>query len=203
MTKSNKSATKSNKSATKSNKYATKSKQSATKSKKMVKTKSKKNKNMPKLKRMTKKRMKKIQTKNTNSINIDNTGTTEILYAEGNQSPKKTVFEWNGNYDGKNAKIHMDLDVNGKKTKTDLKLSNHDLMNILGSTNVIDRPIDQRLQSLDEDLSNMYPSKPVFIDTGDMPEEMPEEMPLEIPFEPKIIIISNSDPNSKRKRSIK
>ena len=184
----------------------TKSKKSATKSKKFA-TKSKRNKNIPKLKRMTKKRTK-------NSINIDNTGSTEIFYTEGKHSPKKTVFEWNGNYDGKNAKIHMDLDVNGKKTKTDLKLSNQDLMNILGSTNVVDRPIDQRLQSLDEDLSSMYhmpmpmpmplqSRKPVFIDTGDMPEmPMPLEM-SEMPLEPKIIIISNSDPNSKRKRSIK
>ena len=87
----------------------------------------------------------------------------------------------------------MDLDIDGKKTKTDLKLSNQDLMNIIGSTNVVDSPIDQRLQMLDEDLSNMYPIKPVFIDTGDMPEEMFEK--------PEIIIIPTS--NSKGKRSIK
>ena len=158
-----------------------------------MKTKSKKNKHIPKLKkeRITKKRMTKKRMKKTNNINIANTGSTKILFTEGNQSPKKTVFEWSGNYDGKNAKIHMDLDIDGKKTKTDLKLSNQDLMNIIGSTNVVDSPIDQRLQMLDEDLSNVYPSKPVFIDTGDMPEEIFEE--------PKIIIISNS----KGKNSIK
>ena len=161
----------------------------------MVKMKSKKNKHIPKLKkkRMTKKRMTKKRMRNTNNINIDNTGSTEILYTEGKNSAKKTVFEWSGNYDGKNAKIHMDLDIDGKKTKTDLKLSNQDLMNIIGSTNVVDSPIDQRLQMLDEDLSNMYPIKPVFIDTGDMPEEMFEK--------PEIIIIPTS--NSKGKRSIK
>ena len=134
------------------------------------------------------------RSKKSDYINIDNTGSTEVVYTEGKLSPKKTVFEWNGNYDGKNAKIHMDLDVDGKKTKTDLKLSNQDLMNILSSNNVVNRPIDQRLQSLDKDLSSMYPMASVH------PGEMPmNDMPMPMPLEPEIIIIS--EPNSKRKRS--
>ena len=127
------------------------------------------------------KKQNKISKKNI--INIDNTGLTEFIYKEGKQSPKKTVFEWNGNYDGKNAKIHMDLDINGKKTKTNLKLSNQDLMNILGSTNVVEQPLDQRLQLLDTDLSGMYPNTPapVFIHSGEMP------MPLNMSLENEII----------------
>jgi hypothetical protein len=156
------------------------------KKKKRTRTRTNKNKNIK-------------RSKNPDYINIDNTGSTEVVYTEGKLSPKKTVFEWNGNYDGKNAKIHMDLDIDGKKTKTDLKLSNQDLMNILSSNNVVNRPIDQRLQSLDEDLGSMYPSAPVIIHPGEMPmNEMPmNEMPM--PLEPEIIIIQNS--NSKRKRS--
>jgi hypothetical protein len=111
--------------------------------------------------------------KKENSIKIDNTGLTEFIYKEGKQSPKKTVFEWNGNYDGENAKIHMDLDMDGKKTKTDLKLSNKDLMNILASTAAVNQPLDERLQALDNDLSVVYPSNPVIIHSGEMP------MPLE------------------------
>ena len=95
----------------------------------------------------------------------------------------------------------MDLNVDGKKTKTDLKLSNQDLMNILSSNNVVNRPIDQRLQSLDKDLSSMYPM--ASIHPGEMPmNEMPMNempMPMPMPLEPEIIIIS--EPNSKRKRS--
>ena len=111
--------------------------------------------------------------KKENSIKIDNTGLTEFIYKEGKQSPKKTVFEWNGNYDGENAKIHMDLDMDGKKTKTDLKLSNKDLMNILASTAAVNQPLDERLQALDNDLSVVYPSSSVIIHSGEMP------MPLE------------------------
>ena len=62
-----------------------------------------------------------------NYIHIDNTGLTKVMYTQGNQSPKKTIFKWDGKYDGKNANIHMNLNVDGKKTHSDLKLSNKDL----------------------------------------------------------------------------
>jgi hypothetical protein len=92
-----------------------------------------------------------------NYINIDNTGLTKVIYTEGNKSPKKTIFKWDGKYDGKNANIHMNLNVDGKKTHSDLKLTNNDLMKILGA-NVVDKPIDKRLELLDESVSNMYAS---------------------------------------------
>ena len=79
-----------------------------------------------------------------NYINIDNIGSTKIIYTEGNKPPKKTVLKWDGNYDGKKADIHMNLDVDGKKRKTELKLTNDELMKILGA-NVVNKPIDERL----------------------------------------------------------
>jgi len=95
-----------------------------------------------------------------NYINIDNIGSTKIIYTEGNKPPKKTVLKWDGNYDGKKADIQMNLDVDGKKRKTELKLTNDELMKILGA-NVVNKPIDERLQLLDEDVSKMYAlSKP-------------------------------------------
>jgi hypothetical protein len=101
----------------------------------------------------TKKRVKHDK----NYIHIDNTGLTKLMYTEGNSSPKKTIFKWDGKYDGKNANIQMDLNVDGKKTHSDLKLSNKDLMQIL-SANVVNKPIDRRLELLDEPISNMYSS---------------------------------------------
>ena len=65
-----------------------------------------------------------------NYIHINNTVSTNVMYTQGNRPPKKTTFKWDGKYDGKNANIHMDLNVNGKNTKSNLKLSNKDLMKI-------------------------------------------------------------------------
>jgi len=107
-----------------------------------------------------------------NKINIDNTGQTELIYKEGNKSPKKTVFKWDGNYDGNNANIHMNLDVDGKQTKSDIKLSNEDIMELL-SQNTINKSLDQRL---DDDFNNtMFQNQPP-VYTGEMPGEIPGQM---------------------------
>jgi hypothetical protein len=94
-----------------------------------------------------------------NYINIDNTGLTKVIYTEGSKSPKQTIFKWDGKYDGKDAIVHMNLDVDGKKTKSNIKLSNDELMKILGA-NVVDKPIDQRLESFDENVSNIFSPYP-------------------------------------------
>ena len=137
-----------------------------------------------------------------NYIHINNTGSTNVMYTQGNRPPKKTTFKWDGKYDGKNANIHMDLNVNGKNTKSNIKLSNKDLMKIL-SANVVDKPINQRLESFDEDVSNIYSSSmpmsshpilileqepqmimatssnvPVFVNEMPMPMSMPMSSPL-------------------------
>jgi hypothetical protein len=94
-----------------------------------------------------------------NYVNIDNTGSTKIIYTEGNNAPKQTILKWDGKYDGKDAIVHMNLDVDGKKTNSNIKLSNDDLMKILGA-NVVDKPIDQRLESFDEDFGSMFSPYP-------------------------------------------
>ena len=126
-----------------------------------------------------------------NYIHINNTGSTNVMYTQGNRPPKKTTFKWDGKYDGKNANIHMDLNVNGKNTKSNLKLSNKDLMKIL-SANVVDKPINQRLESFDEDVSNIYSSS--------MPLSMSSSLssPLSSPIlileqEPQMIMATSSN----------
>ena len=121
-----------------------------------------------------------------NYIHIDNTGLTNVMYTQGNRPPKKTTFKWDGKYDGKNANIHMDLSVNGKNTKSNLKLSNKDLMKIL-SANVVDKPINQRLESFDEDVSNIYSSS--------MPSSMPmSPMSSSMPMSSHPILILEQEP---------
>jgi len=155
-----------------------------------------------------------------NYIHIDNTGLTKVMYTEGNKSPKKTIFKWDGKYDGKNANIHMNLNVDGKKTQSDLKLSNNDLMKIL-SANVVDKPIDRRLESLDEHVSNVYASPlssqmmilaeepqiipspsnvPVFI--NEMPEEK-EQIMIISSASPSISPSHSSSPSKKGKKKSK
>jgi len=148
--------------------------------------------------------------KNQNYINIDNTGLTKVIYTEGNQPPKTTVFKWDGKYDGKNANIHMNLDVDGKKTNSNLKLSNDDLMKIIGA-NVVEKPIDQRLQSFDEDISNIYSPSSMMI-LAQEPQMMSPMMqpmmshqssiPVFIDEMPESIII-DSPSSSKKKKSKK
>lgn len=108
-------------------------------------------------------RKNKSNMKSANKINIGNTGLTELIYKEGNKSPKKTVFKWDGNYDGKNANIHMNLNVDGKQTKSDIKLSNEEIMELL-SQNTVDKSLDRRL---DDDFNNILNQPPVYM--GDMP----------------------------------
>ena len=145
-----------------------------------------------------------------NYINIDNTGLTKVMYTEGNHSPKKTVFKWDGKYDGKNANIHMNLNVDGKKTHSDIKLSNSDLLKILGA-NVVDKPIDHRLESLDETVSNMYAS-PLSSSSSVMILEKepqmimssPSSVPVfvdEMPEDQKQMMIVSAPSNKSKKRS--
>ncbi len=111
-------------------------------------------------------------------ISIHNIGSTEVIFKEGNLSPKKTTFKWNGNYDGNNAKIHMDLNVDGKQTKTDINLSNNQIKELLGATKVVDQPLDQRL--IDD-----------FIMT---PQSMPKEQIFISPLSASNMPVFMSDP---------
>lgn len=160
-------------------------------------TKSKKTKS---LKKRTKGKTRKRVMHDKNYLRINNTGLTKVIYTEGNQSPKKTVFKWDGNYDGKNANIHMNLDVDGKKTHSNLKLSNNDLMKIIG-TSVVDKPIDQRLELLDEDVTNILsPSMMILAEEPQMMLQPSSNVPAfinEMPEE-QIMILSSPSHSSKK-----
>jgi hypothetical protein len=152
----------------------------------------------------TKKRVKHDK----NYIHIDNTGLTKFMFTEGNKSPKKTIFKWDGKYDGKNANIHMNLNVDGKKTHSDLKLTNNDLMKIL-SANVVDKPIDKRLELLDESISNMYASPSPMMILAQEPQMImppPSNVPVfinEMPEEQEQIMIVSSPSLSSFKKGKK
>ncbi len=79
-----------------------------------------------------------------NKVQIKNLGSTEITYKENNKSPKRTSLKWNGNYDGNIAKINVSINDNGKKKKSQIKLTNDEIMSIFSSP-VDATPIDERL----------------------------------------------------------
>jgi hypothetical protein len=100
----------------------------------------------------TKKKIKKINLKNKSKSkskvkgkkdNFINTGLSQIVYKEGNQAPQEMIIKWDN--DGNNTKINMNTNINGKNKKSTLNLSNDKIKEILGSTKVIEQPIDQRL----------------------------------------------------------
>ena len=135
-----------------------------------------------KSRKVRKNKAKQPNFKSANKINIGNTGLTELIYKEGNKSPKKTVFKWDGNYDGKNANIHMNLNVDGKQTKSDIKLSNEEIMELL-SQNTVDKSLDRRL---DDDFNNILNQPPVYM--GDMPTAMHIDTPMPQQMSTPIII---------------
>ena len=78
-----------------------------------------------------------------NDVKFNNTGLTEFVYKEGNQSPQKMTIKWYN--DGSKTKINMNTNIDGKEKKTTLNLSNDKIKELLGATKVVDEPIDQRL----------------------------------------------------------
>jgi hypothetical protein len=104
----------------------------------------------------TKKNIKKINLKNKSKAKSKsknkaeskkdkfiNTGLTQFVYKEGNQAPQQMIIKWDN--DGNNTKINMNTNIDGKNKKSTLNLSNDKIKEILGTTKVIDQPIDQRL----------------------------------------------------------
>jgi len=92
----------------------------------------------------TKKNIKKGKKgKINNNMKFTNTGLTEFVYKEGNQSPEKMTIKWDNN--GNNTKININTNIDGKNKKSTLNLSNDKIKELLGATKVIDKPIDQRL----------------------------------------------------------
>jgi len=76
---------------------------------------------------------------------IENTGFTKTFVHDNHHKDVNNLTEWNANYDGKRAKIKINMNTNGKKDKIRMKLSNKDLEQIL-SVPAINSPLEVRLQ---------------------------------------------------------
>jgi hypothetical protein len=76
---------------------------------------------------------------------IENTGFTKTFVRDNHHKDVNNLTEWNANYDGKRAKIKINMNTNGKKDKIRMKLSNKDLEQIL-SVPAINSPLEVRLQ---------------------------------------------------------
>jgi len=134
---------------------------------------------------------------NQNYINFDS---TEVIYDERNKSPKRMIFKMNGNYNGNDAKINLDFNIDGKQTKKNIKLSNDQLIKLIGSTDVVSRPIHQRLFD-DFPMPQQPQIMPIVIHSGDMPvNEMTKDEMIIIPSMMESIATSNKSNKNKRSK---
>jgi hypothetical protein len=84
--------------------------------------------------------------------NIANIGYTKTIIKDQNGKMENDL-QWKGNYDGKDAKINININNNGQKESIDLTLDNNDILEIL-NTPVIPLSLDKRLHN--DFLKNKY-----------------------------------------------
>ena len=82
-----------------------------------------------------------------------NVGSTNTTIRNNNKTTNSSI-KWTGNYNGKLANIHVDVNDNGRKENMDIKLTNDDLTQLLGYPS-IEKQIDARL--FDDFLGNREP----------------------------------------------
>jgi hypothetical protein len=82
-----------------------------------------------------------------------NVGSTNTTIRNNNKTTNSSI-KWTGNYNGKLANIHVDVNDNGRKENMDIKLTNEDLTQLLGYPS-IEKQIDARL--FDDFLGNREP----------------------------------------------
>lgn len=82
-----------------------------------------------------------------------NVGSTNTII-RNNDDIKNSSIKWSGNYDGKIANIHVDVNDNGRKENMDINLTNDDLTQLLGYP-AVEKQIDTRL--FDDFLGNQEP----------------------------------------------
>jgi len=113
-------------------------------------------KNKPKkytLKRNLKRNLKRqlrIRKPRLQFLNVGSTNTT----IRNNNKTTNSYIKWTGNYNGKLANLHVDVNDNGCKENMDIKLTNDDLTQLLGYPS-IEKQIDARL--FDDFLGNREP----------------------------------------------
>lgn len=84
---------------------------------------------------------------------IQNYGFTKT-YLQENNKKKENSIQWIGDYDGKMAKVQLDINDNGHNEVINMKLNNNELMNLLG-VQPVQIPLAERLMNdflSDEDL---------------------------------------------------
>ena len=80
-----------------------------------------------------------------NKIQINNYESVETILKNNNEPPKYSSFNFNGEYDGENAKVNYNVIDNGKQTEhASFKFTNNELLDLLG-THANSNPIDKRL----------------------------------------------------------
>ena len=81
-----------------------------------------------------------------NKIAIRNTGFMKTITRVNNETSQRNM-DWNAKYNGKEAVIHANLDVDGKKAEIDKRFNKDEIGQLLGipTTN---EPLDKRLQML-------------------------------------------------------
>ena len=91
--------------------------------------------------------------KKSNGLQFLNVGSTNTTI-RNNDAVKNSSIKWSGNYDGKLANIHVDVNDNGRKENMDIKLTNDDLTQLLGYP-AVEKQLDIRL--FDDFLGNKEP----------------------------------------------
>jgi len=86
---------------------------------------------------------------------ITNVGITKSFIQDNNKKSLKEI-EWMGEYDGKEANIHLHINDNGKKEDRNLTLDKDDLKNLLNMKSV-NIPLEERL--IHDFLEKPYPIK--------------------------------------------
>ena len=96
-------------------------------------------------KRPLKKKSLKKKSLKKSKISIINKGTMKTFTTIGNKS-RETELNWDGNYDGKNAKIHAKLDNDGKVETYDRVFNNREIGTLLGYSPV-QNTLEDRLKN--------------------------------------------------------
>lgn len=76
---------------------------------------------------------------------IKNVGITKTFIKDNNKKYSNEM-KWDGIYDGKLAKLNLDVNDNGNKQHVHMELDNKDLIKLL-SRESVNVPIDQRLEN--------------------------------------------------------
>ena len=76
---------------------------------------------------------------------IQNRGISQTVLLNNNKSNINEI-RWNTDYDGEQAKIHIDLNENGQKDHINLTLNNEDLVELLNIPSTR-QPLDVRLKN--------------------------------------------------------